>query len=252
MSRNKKYEYKGVIGSLPYICNVFDRSYYAVKARLQMGWSLEDAMSVDVRKEKIYTYCGVTGNVSKLCKKFGKNINTVHSRLKLGWSIEESMNGKDKSIIYSYKGVEGNLNYLCNIFNANYKTAYKRLKCGKSIEEALGDSVCFYRKPNIGETVYLLHETYITKEEVGYVGTNEFVISNLGTRCDISFNIIRSYKGFNKTWFSSFDEACNALVKYGVETFGVESRVVDVGNNVYEAEVSNDYYLSDIKVSEKI
>ena len=136
MGSRKTYTYKGITGSLPYLCTKFRLNYNLVNSRLHLGWSLEDAIEKPKgnNKGKKYTYKGITGSLPYLCKTFGKSYHTVGARLRSGMSLEEAMENR---LIERVRVYSSNLFTQCKHLNKNYSEVVDLCMRGVSENEAL-------------------------------------------------------------------------------------------------------------------
>lgn len=73
-------------------------------------------------------------------------------------------------------------------------------------------------KPKLGRVVYVVYKETISKFRVGYVGKSSFIIDDFCE--DMNFEILEwRYDDFDKTWFTSFNKAKNALLNNVKNTY---------------------------------
>lgn len=125
-------------------------SYASVQARLKMGWTLEEALTVPEKHRKAHTIDGVTyPSIVQMCRSHNVKIVTYRRRIKSGWSIEEAIGIKQR--VDGRKNKKGNsytinnktyrsVYELSREFNVNEGTIRDRLKKGFSPEVAVGIS----------------------------------------------------------------------------------------------------------------
>lgn len=69
----------------------------AIRSRLRLGWSVEDALTKPVNKnmgpvrKEALSYKGTTGTLKEICKAVGANYHTVQTRMYRGWSLEQAI-----------------------------------------------------------------------------------------------------------------------------------------------------------------
>lgn len=69
----------------------------AIRSRLRLGWSVEDALTKPVNKnmgpvrQEALSYKGITGTLKEICKAVGANYHTVQTRMYRGWSLEQAI-----------------------------------------------------------------------------------------------------------------------------------------------------------------
>ena len=95
--RNKRYHiqvtYEGVAWSLPNLCLHLGVSRRHVYARLRVGWSLEDALTTQVKHTELtrISVLGAEMTIRDAAKRFGLTDNTLRGRLKRGWTVERAL-----------------------------------------------------------------------------------------------------------------------------------------------------------------
>ena len=90
-------------------------------------------------------------------------------------------------------------------------------------------------KPKIGKKVYVLYNQGITVEEIGYLGTESFLVQYPMMKYEDSVEWF--YEDYNKTWFTHLTRAKNALLKWAKERWpALEFKVVAVDKDRYELE----------------
>ena len=194
LPKGKLYTYKGVTGTLQYLCEVFKKDYKLVYGRISKGVPLEQAF--DAPKRNIgrksaqgsypqYTYKGVTGTVNYLAKKFNMLQKTVQNRLNEGSPIEHAMISDTKAYQavkkryigeqYTYRGITGSVEYLCYINDLSASVVRQRLKTNPSIERAFAK--------NLKKEIYTVHGQKGTLVELcKHFGLNELVVRQRLTR----------------------------------------------------------------------
>lgn len=90
--------------------------------------------------------------------------------------------------------------------------------------------------PKIGSTVYILSQFdagYITKETVGFVGKESFVLDNFQ---DYNLDEVEQfYNDYSTTWFTSLAKAKKAALAE-MREFGGRWRVVEESRDCWRAE----------------
>lgn len=95
-SSNRICSYKGFTGTMSEVCEKFGFDYGLINARIQKGWSEEDAFSTPrgaptAKKNHMITFRGKTQTVSEWTKELGFKKNTLSERLRNGYSIERAL-----------------------------------------------------------------------------------------------------------------------------------------------------------------
>lgn len=153
-----KVEYKGVkYPSLKDFCCELELDYGLVKSRLSNGWSLEDAVSKQVRRtaHKEFSYNGKEyKSLSSFCRENGLSYNLVRNRLRSGWSLEDAVSksrvgrnndsgnkdSENTNIGFSYNGKEySSLSSFCRENDLSYHLVRNRLGYGWSFEDAVSE-----------------------------------------------------------------------------------------------------------------
>jgi len=87
----ENYTYKGVTGTLPELCQHFDKNLNLVRYKILWGFEIVSAMETIDSTREIYSYKGITCELTDLCKHFDKPYSPIRNRLQNGWNIEKAM-----------------------------------------------------------------------------------------------------------------------------------------------------------------
>lgn len=113
--------------------------------RVNLGWSVEEALGIKDRKRKGLKSITVGENtyesIASACRDLGVDRGLVNCRLKNGWSIDEAFGIVERQKRYSV--VVGGKNYnsiseACRDLGVHYQTVRHRVRKGWSIDEAFG------------------------------------------------------------------------------------------------------------------
>lgn len=144
-NKAKEFSYNGKkYSSISSFCKEYGLNYHTVMGRLDMGWSIEDAVSKS-RKEngKPFSYNDKKyKSIYAYCKENSLNYQSVQSRLKRGWSLEDAISKPKKTTrtrnIISYMGKEyDSVRALCKEHDLDYDLVISRLRYGWSLEDVL-------------------------------------------------------------------------------------------------------------------
>lgn len=125
--------------SIKTYCETHGLNYNTVMNRMKLGWSLEEALKKEVRKD--YEIDGMS--LHAYCKKHGLNYATINSRIKqFGYSIEEAVSKpvakkKNPKMMYG----EVSLREYCITNEISYDLVRKRIQNGWDIEKAINTEV---------------------------------------------------------------------------------------------------------------
>lgn len=145
--------YKGV--TYPSIRHLADHvktdvSYETFKRRLDIGMSVEDALSPRRIKgnAKQIKFKGKTFNSLQEAAKFaGINATTLNARLRSGWSVEKAMTKTKRVLtIKVFGNFYKNKMEICKHFNIDYDTFTRRVSYGLSVEQAVMSEKTKYEK----------------------------------------------------------------------------------------------------------
>lgn len=98
--KRKIYTINGYSGTFSELAEYFGINENTVKSRMQIGMSIEEAFSKDIklgRKGKIYSVNGFTGTIKEISEKFNIPISTINNKLRNGISIEDIVNNRKKN-----------------------------------------------------------------------------------------------------------------------------------------------------------
>lgn len=115
-----------------------------MRNRLSRGWSLEDAVSKQVRRtaHKEFSYNGKEySSLSSFCRENGLSYHLVRNRLGYGWSFEDAI-GKSKETgkQFIYDGKEySSIKSFCKENGLSYSLVNGRLRLGWSFEDAVSE-----------------------------------------------------------------------------------------------------------------
>lgn len=95
-SSNIIVAYKGIRGSLKYVCEQFNADYNLVRNRYsKLGWSIEDSIEIPKTKKTVnkrfITFEGEILRLYEWAKKIGITTHSLTNRLSSGWSIEKAL-----------------------------------------------------------------------------------------------------------------------------------------------------------------
>ncbi|WP_076231638.1 hypothetical protein [Clostridium botulinum] len=101
---NKLITYEGETKTLAEWCEKYNILGTTVNERLKRGWSVEEALTTPIGKNKkvrkskyLIIYNGQTKNLSDLAKEYNIKYSVLRKRLKDGWTIEKSLTTLVKS-----------------------------------------------------------------------------------------------------------------------------------------------------------
>ena len=190
-----KVEYKGVkYPSLKDFCCELELDYGLVKSRLSNGWSLEDAVSKQVRRtaHKEFSYNGKEySSLSSFCRENDLSYHLVRNRLGYGWSFEDAI-GKSKEtgkqFIYGGKKYSS-IKSFCKENGLSYSLVNGRLRLGWSFEDAVSEPKQeynvfydgkFYRSViKLAEDIGISPTTIKSRLKSGYSLEESIVISDI-------------------------------------------------------------------------
>lgn len=124
-----------------------DVNYYSIKARIQRGWSNEEAFGLVQRnvRSKIWKPICVNGKMFESKKDasdfYGVIDITFNSRLRMGWTPEQAAGIEEapKKVWKTIRGIDFNsLAQAARHFGVNLATVRSRLYRGLPLEQALG------------------------------------------------------------------------------------------------------------------
>ena len=97
----KRYLYKGENLTMLELCNISSVSQSAIKARINRGWTVEDAVNKPIDNSKkvgtgsfsdrIYKYNGDLLSIFDLAKLCDLTPTGIKTRINLGWSAQEAV-----------------------------------------------------------------------------------------------------------------------------------------------------------------
>lgn len=91
--------------------------------------------------------------------------------------------------------------------------AYVELVSGQITIDKNGEASTEVCVPRLGTTVYTLYGDYLTKDTIGFLGKDSFIIEDfVGYE---SNSIEYKYSDYNVTWFTSLKKAKDALLSKG-------------------------------------
>ena len=150
------------------MCQAYGKSLETVNARLNRGWTLEDALTIPIDETKCLKSVDHLGNeydtFSKMCQAYKKGHRIVRARLNMGWPLEKALTtpaGETKCLkSLDHLGNEySSFTEMCRLYEKNPEIVNHRLNKGWTLENAL--------TVPIGES----HEKYI--KSVDHLG-NEY------------------------------------------------------------------------------
>lgn len=150
----KKYE------STAAMCNHYRIRVDTFRTRIQIGWSLKDALETPVddryrrntgeyQNEPVYDFTNKKfSSIKNMCDYYMINRRTFESRIQMGWTLKDaltippSFNSNKKTILaQSCKDHLGqnfeSITKMCKYWNINRRTFSMRLDTGCTLEEAL-------------------------------------------------------------------------------------------------------------------
>lgn len=213
----RKLEHNGVVyKSVRELADDIGMSYGTLRSRLQMGWSVQDAVERDVRKFGIEYDGKVYDSVAKLANSVGLDKSVVESRLRAGWTLDEAIHGRERKKVM-YKGVEYNsVKDLCRIHGLNYGVVGNRIRNGWSLDDAveteegrgrLADSVDYDGKTytSIAE---LCRELNLPYSSVCSDYKQGLTIAEIVEKRSKSMDTSIEYRG---VWYKSLSALCREL-----------------------------------------
>ena len=132
------------------LCKAYNISVYTVRNRLNNGFTLEDALTMPVKRgggtREIYVECyDHLGNhfntITAMCRYWNVNPVLYQNRMRIGWSVEDALTKPEKEMKKECTDHLGNrfesISAMCNHYGTT-KSRYSRLlKQGESLEYAL-------------------------------------------------------------------------------------------------------------------
>lgn len=92
-----------------------------------------------------------------------------------------------------------------------------------------------YLKPKLGKTVYCIYNDSIFQDEVGYIGTDSFIVESFGG-CTYEDSWEWYYDQYNDLWFTSLAKAKKRLREALEDQFDRRFKIVQVDGEYWEAE----------------
>lgn len=123
--------------TLKQYCERNNLPYLAICGRLQIGWTLERALTEPIKHQKSRLKLANGQTIKEACKEHNISYVAFKNRLKGGMTIEEALNTPVKEKIKYTLPTGESLYKYCNRNNIQFTTILARLKAGKSLEEAL-------------------------------------------------------------------------------------------------------------------
>ena len=136
--------------SIVEMAKAYGKDYCTVHNRLKGGWTLEDALTIDVNKKRrtggkecVDPLGNRFKSITEMAKAYGKDYKVLRDRLKAGWSLEDALildieiSNKGKGYI-DHKGNKfKSVMEMAKAYGKDANTVYSRLRDGWSIEDAL-------------------------------------------------------------------------------------------------------------------
>lgn len=138
--------------TLKQYCDRNNLPYLTICSRLQIGWTLERALTEPIKHQKPRLKLTSGQTIKEACKEHNINYVTFKDRLKEGMTIEEALNTPVKEKIKYTLPTGESLYKYCNRNNIQYATIQARLKAGKPLEEALKNPTYKQRKDKTNES----------------------------------------------------------------------------------------------------
>lgn len=148
MKQNNVIEFGGIkYESRRHLAEAFDIDAGAFYARLDRGWSLEQALGLE--EPPLYTppkgvngkpvaYNGVTYcSLSELCEKHGKSRDRVSQRLYYGWSLDEALDVVERPFVSGFDNHKPAFLYIQEICLNGALVAYKVGKTNRAVEDRI-------------------------------------------------------------------------------------------------------------------
>ena len=177
MRTNKEITIEGkTFYSIKEAAKYYNLALGTVNARLNRGWSIEEAFGLVERKNESFKPITVNGktfkSIAEACRYYNLDYKTVLQRFcnyGHGWSIEEAfglVERKEKPRKGNEVILEGKtfptIKEACKYYNLNYNTIYGRLDKGWTVEDAISVPV---REGSRGKTVIVDGNEFISIAE---------------------------------------------------------------------------------------
>ena len=121
------------------MCNHYriDRSVF--NKRIKNGWSLEDALTIPLRKPTVFDHNGVAyDSIVSMCEMYRITESLYSSRKDCGYSLEYCLCGKKEDYVVDDKGYKyDTIEEMCKDKGINAKTFRTRQRRGASLRECL-------------------------------------------------------------------------------------------------------------------
>ena len=161
--------------SLAEACRYYNLDSNTIYARLQIGWSIEEAFGLVKREDKIRKPITIEGktfiSIAEACKYYKFDTDLVYKRMNnYGWSIEEAFELVDRDTYRHYLNkplvIQGkqfkSLSKACDCYNIDYSLVLYRIDRLKwSIEDAVSTPVNNHK----GEKILINNIEFISLAE---------------------------------------------------------------------------------------
>ena len=154
---------------------------YRTKARLQRGWTIEEALGLEPRNRKNARYIEIKvegktfKNIKAACDFYGLNESVVRGRLnsrRNKWTVEEAFEIVEKflphpnlkPIVIDGKEFEGH-KHAARFYGINYGTLYSRMESGYTPEQAVGIEPKPVKKHHAAKEITVFGGTYPSIDE---------------------------------------------------------------------------------------
>jgi hypothetical protein len=154
---------------------------YRTKARLQRGWTIEEALGLEPRNHKNARYIEIKvegktfKNIKAACDFYGLNESVVRGRLnsrRNKWTVEEAFEIVEKflphpnlkPIVIDGKEFEGH-KHAARFYGINYGTLYSRMESGYTPEQAVGIEPKPVKKHHAAKEITVFGGTYPSIDE---------------------------------------------------------------------------------------
>jgi hypothetical protein len=88
--RNKYYEYKGFVGTIPEFAEKYNLSLVMLESRAKRGWDIERIIEEPIQKRYL-KYKDKEISLTDASKDFKISCTTISDRIARGWSVEKTL-----------------------------------------------------------------------------------------------------------------------------------------------------------------
>lgn len=180
------------------MCRTYNKNEATVITRLRKGWSLEKALTEQVKNSSTKIKCkdhlgNSYSSFSEMCRAYNKSMNVVKHRMERGYSLKDALT-KEYSTICVEKECKDHLGntyksfkQMCEIYNKSVHTVFNRLNMGWSLEEALTKEIEVIRKSIV---VFGIRYDSINEAVIKHNKSRSAVVNRLNNKFDIELAFI--------------------------------------------------------------